>query len=155
MGIIDIRQATMYDVPQVRLLEKELIEHERGIELPIKEGDDVYYYDIPQLINDATNSHLLVMEHDGEIIACGLGQIRENKHYYTEKYFGYVGLMSVKKEYRGRGYGRDIINLLLQWFKTKNITEVKLKVFANNPGAIKAYRKLGFEDFSIDMRVEI
>jgi RimJ/RimL family protein N-acetyltransferase len=150
-----IRPAAIIDIPQIRALEKELIEHERGIAECIKDEEDLFYYNISEIIHDADTSRLLVAEKDGEIIACGMGQIRLNKHYYKEKCFGYIGLMSVKKEYRGNGYGGEIIKALQEWFKTKKIAEVKLKVFANNLNAVNAYKKLGFKDFSIDMRLEI
>lgn len=150
-----IRPATLDDVDQVRLLEKELINHERGITPTIKEGEELRYQNIPGLIADKDKTNLLVMEMDGQVIACGFGQIRENEDAYKEQYFGYIGMMSVKHSYRGKGYGRDIIQALVAWFKTKNIQEVKLQVFAGNPGALKAYKKLGFEDFLTIMRLEI
>lgn len=150
-----IRGAVLADAQQIRLLEKQLIDHERGVIDIIKEGDEVKYQDIMALIQDKENTLLLVMEKEGEIIACGFGQVRRNADYYKHAHFGYIGMMSVSMEHRGQGYAGDIIKELFAWFKTKNITEVKLKVFTNNPGAIKAYGKLGFEEYSKDMRLEI
>ncbi|MCF7568299.1 GNAT family N-acetyltransferase [Sabulilitoribacter arenilitoris] len=39
-----------------------------------------------------------------------------------------------------------IINALLKWCKTKNINEIRLDVYENNPSAIKAYKKAGFKN---------
>jgi RimJ/RimL family protein N-acetyltransferase len=64
-------------------------------------------------------------------------------------------MMSIDKAHRGNGYGGEIIKELLTWFKKRGITEVKLKVFTNNHGAVKAYNKLGFEAYSTDMRLDI
>src|SRR3569623_555738 len=144
--MVKIRTATLQDVQALRLLEKELINHERNLISAIKEGEDVKYQDIRKLIEDTENTRLLVMENDGTVIACGFAQLRRNAEYYKEEIFGYIGMMSVSSLHRGKGFGGDIIKELLKWLKTKNITEVKLKVFSNNTGAIKAYRKLGFTD---------
>jgi len=150
-----IRPATLDDVDQVRLLEKELINHERSVSATIKEDEELRYQNIPGLIADKEKTNLLVMEMDGQLIACAFGQIREDEHIFKEPYFGYIGMVSVKKEYRGKGYGRDIIDALIAWFKTKNLRNVKLQVFAENTGAARAYKKLGFEDFLTTMRLEI
>ena len=150
-----IRKAVAADIPALRILEKELIEHERKIIPAIKDGDDVYYQNIPALINDAVNTLVLVMTINGEVIGCGMGQIRKNEHYYKDECFGYIGMMSIAHNYRGNGYGPLIIEELINWLKTKNVNEVQLKAFAGNHGALKAYKKLGFENFSIDMKLEI
>jgi len=153
--MLKIRPATMDDVDQLRLLEKELINHERNVSKTIKEDEELRYQNIPGLIADKEKTNLLVMEMDGRLIACGFGQIRENEHIFKEPYFGYIGMVSVTNEHRGKGYGRDIIQALIAWFKTKNIQEVKLQVFTDNDGAVKAYKKLGFQDFLTFMRIEI
>jgi RimJ/RimL family protein N-acetyltransferase len=46
---------------------------------------------------------------------------------------------------RGRGYGAEAIGLLLEYgFRTLNLNRVELKVYANNPRAIRCYEKCGF-----------
>ncbi len=153
--MVKLRAATQGDALRIRLLEKELIGFERELVPAIQDGDDIWYYDIAGIIDDHENSLLLVIEADNELVGCGIGQIRKNKHYYKLPYFGFIGMMCVKAAYRNNGYGGDIIKELLRWFKTKNIEEVRLTVFPNNPGAIKAYQKLGFEDFLLEMKLEI
>lgn len=145
----------MDDVDQVRLLEKELINHERSISSTIKEDEDLHYQDIPGLIADKANTKLLVMEKDGQLIACGFGQIREDERIFKQQYYGYIGMVSVTEAQRGKGYVREIINALIDWFKTKGMHDVKLQVFSKNAGAVKAYKKLGFEEFLTTMRLEI
>lgn len=47
--------------------------------------------------------------------------------------------------YVGKGYGREAIELLLDWaFRIQNWRRVWLDVSANNERAIRAYRALGF-----------
>lgn len=49
------------------------------------------------------------------------------------------------KEQRGKGLGKQIVNLLLEHIFSKlNITTVELNVFDWNTSAIKCYEKIGF-----------
>ncbi len=152
---ITIRKATIADVNKIRLLELELIAFEQQIVPSLKQSGEIHYYDIPAVLTDEDRSLLLLLEVAGELAGCGLGQIRINKDYYQETYFGYIGLMSVKPAFRGKGYGPRIMNDLLDWFRSKNIKEVKLKVFSNNDGAIASYKKVGFTELMTEMRMDL
>ncbi|MFC4560208.1 GNAT family N-acetyltransferase [Virgibacillus kekensis] len=50
-----------------------------------------------------------------------------------------------EKEYWGRGYGREALELLLHYaFQELNLHRISLKVFSFNEKAIHLYKKLGF-----------
>ena len=51
-----------------------------------------------------------------------------------------------KKEYRGKGYGKDAIDTMKNYcFKELNISSIYLKVFAFNIRAINCYKACGFK----------
>jgi diamine N-acetyltransferase len=55
------------------------------------------------------------------------------------------GIMIGEKTYWNQGYGTEATKLLLKHgFETLNLNRVFLKVFDNNPGAIRTYEKAGF-----------
>jgi RimJ/RimL family protein N-acetyltransferase len=57
----------------------------------------------------------------------------------------FVGLGIGETEYWGRGYGTDIMNVLLRYaFTELNLKRVTLTVFEYNPRAIRSYEKAGF-----------
>ena len=57
----------------------------------------------------------------------------------------FVGLGIGESEYWGRGYGTDIMNVLLRFAFTEiNLHRVTLTVFEYNPRAIRSYEKAGF-----------
>ncbi len=56
----------------------------------------------------------------------------------------YINTIAVKKEYRGRGIGKLLINLCDKIATQRKITGVCLYVADNNKSAIQFYRKLGF-----------
>jgi GNAT superfamily N-acetyltransferase len=70
------------------------------------------------------------------IIGCGYGVI-EN---------GFIGLFDivVKEEFRGKGYGKEIVETILSKANEKGIRKSYLQVMLNNPIAINLYKSLGF-----------
>jgi RimJ/RimL family protein N-acetyltransferase len=59
---------------------------------------------------------------------------------------GEVGIMIGARDYWGRGYGTDALQTLVAWgFYTLNLNRVQLRVFEDNPRAIRCYEKVGFQ----------
>jgi diamine N-acetyltransferase len=55
------------------------------------------------------------------------------------------GIMIGDKKYWNRGYGTEAVLLLVNHgFNTLNLNRIFLRVFENNPRAIRAYEKAGF-----------
>ena len=82
-----------------------------------------------------------VIEADGKVI----GEI--DLHKWKNRRAGSVelGIGIYDPEYVGKGYGRDAINLLLDWsFRIQNYRRVFLHTSATNERAIRAYRACGF-----------
>ena len=58
---------------------------------------------------------------------------------------GFVGLGIGETEYWSKGYGTDVMNVLLRFaFLEINLRRVSLGVFEYNPRAIRSYEKAGF-----------
>jgi len=57
----------------------------------------------------------------------------------------FVGLSIGETEYWNKGYGTDVMNILLRFaFAEVNLKRVSLGVFEYNPRAIRSYEKAGF-----------
>ena len=80
------------------------------------------------------------IEADGKFIgACALFQFDTVAHTCA------LGITIGDKAYWGRGYGREAVNLLLEYaFVFQNIRRVYLTVNGNNERAIRAYQGCGF-----------
>ncbi len=145
------RKATLKDLEQLKKFQQGLVKFERPFDPTLKKGE-IEYYDLQKLLGSA-EAYVVVAEIEKKVIGCGFGEIRNDDLSYTNiSKFGYVGLMYVEEKYRGEGAGRMIIESVINWFKEKKISEVRLKVYANNKNAIEAYRKNGFQDFVLEMR---
>ena len=57
------------------------------------------------------------------------------------EYFGYIG----EKEYWNKGISKYMLDHTCLYAKTNNIKEIHLRVIKDNPRAIRAYEKYGFE----------
>lgn len=147
------REATLNDIPALRQLEQGVIDAERPFNSKIK-SQGVMYYDLNALISN-DNSQLLVLEHEGELVAAGYVQIRDAKPYFTHSQIGYLGFMFVTPNLRGQGINKHIMQQLMEWGKTKGVCDFYLDVYARNEAAIKAYEKLGFKANLVEMRATL
>jgi predicted GNAT family N-acyltransferase len=74
----------------------------------------------------------------GSFAGCGYGVIEK----------GFVGLFDiiVKEEFRGKGYGKEIVETLLSAAKELGATDAYLSVVNNNLIAKNMYEKIGFKE---------
>jgi RimJ/RimL family protein N-acetyltransferase len=89
---------------------------------------------------DETNRVVFAIEVDGQYIGnCGLKGLN-NRHGNAE-----LGIMIGDRDYWGRGYGREAINLLLHYaFHYLGVRRIELTTHAKNERAIRCYLACGF-----------
>ena len=138
-----IRPATTADIPTLLEFEQGVVAAERSMDPTIKAGP-VNYYNLPGMIA-SPDIQLLVAELDGSIIGSGYARIEPaDRHYLTYMEYAYLGFMFVVPAHRGKGVIQLIIDHLTQWARSRNLTELRLEVYASNAPAIRAYEKTGF-----------
>lgn len=100
---------------------------------------------------EPANSTLLVASMDGVVVGVIdlVGGTRAE-----EAHAGTFGL-SVDREHRGRGVGTALIEALMAWAPEHGITRIQAWAWANNPGAIALYERLGFEREALCRRAVI
>ncbi|MEP7321971.1 MAG: GNAT family N-acetyltransferase [Saprospiraceae bacterium] len=153
MSTIQIRSATLEDLPTLLLFEQGVIKAERPFDPTLKE-DPIHYYDLEKLIS-GPDSIVLVAVDNGQLIASGYADIRQAKLFYNYELFAYLGFMYVTPEYRGKQIIRLILQGLRDWCKSKHIHELRLEVYADNVSAINAYIKEGFSNNLIEMSLSL
>jgi GNAT superfamily N-acetyltransferase len=153
MQTIKIRKATLNDLLILLEFEKGIAEFERPMDVTLKEGE-IHYYDLAGLIQ-SPDAEVLVAEQDGELVGSGYAHIIDSKPYLKHQQHAHMGFMYVKPEHRGKGVNKLIIEALQQWGLSKGIHEFRLEVYNSNPGAIRAYEKVGFMPALLEMRMEV
>ena len=148
--MISTRTATLKDLPILLEFEQALINFERPFDVTLKE-EKISYYDIKAMIL-SDEVEVIVAVDEKNVVGSGYARIQLAKPYLKHQNLGYLGFMYVKNSHRGKGINKLVIDALHTWVISKKTFEVRLDVYADNPGAIKAYEKAGFSKHLINMR---
>lgn len=147
-----VRTARLEDLKVLLEFEQGIIQAERPMD-PTLAPDPISYYDIAEMIN-SYNAEVIVVEYDSEVIASGYAKVKRALHYLDHEHYSYLGFMYTIPEFRGKGINKLIIDALRSWSAAKGLKEIRLTVYEENIGAIKAYEKVGFKKHLIEMRIE-
>lgn len=95
------------------------------------------------------NRESYLMNHNDKYIAsCDLVTDYEE---YTEKDVKiYLSRLIVKKEYRNKGIGQDLLKYMINLCKEKGYKQITVGVDADNNNALHIYKKFGFEIYEND-----
>ena len=148
-----VREAVLEDLPVLLAFEQEIIKVERPFDPTIREGH-VNYYDLKQYI-EADYASVCVVEHESNIVSSGYALRKQARSYLDHDEYAHLGFMYTVPDYRGQGINRLIIQALQEWAKANDLTEVRLTVYDENKGAIRAYEKVGMEKHITQMRLRI
>lgn len=153
MTQINTRPATLADLDTLLQFEQGIVAAERPFDPTLKAGE-IHYYNLAALIL-SPEAEVIVAEVANEIVGSGYAQIRPGKDYNKHERFAYLGFMYVKPAYRGQGVNGLVLDALVAWSKSQGIAEIRLEVYAENGGAIRAYEKAGFTPNLLEMRMNL
>lgn len=153
MKTTSIRTANLKDIETLLEFEQGLIEAEKPLDPFLGEGK-LFYYNIPELIT-SENIHFVVAVSNEELVGCGYLKIVDSKKYHKNSKHGYIGFIFVKPTFRGKRISNLILESLKKWAKEKDLKELRLDVYSNNPSAIKSYKRFGFTKSLVNMRKDI
>ncbi|SIS95063.1 Ribosomal protein S18 acetylase RimI [Zobellia uliginosa] len=151
MDIFKIRTAVLDDLETLLEFEQGIIAAERPYDPTLRAGR-ISYYDLGELIK-SDDAEVVVVECEGSIVASGYAQIKKAKAYLDHEVYSYLGFMYTHSDYRGKGLNKKVVDALKTWSDSRGISEIRLTVYSDNIGAIKAYEKAGFTNHLIEMRL--
>ena len=153
MNQLRVRSATLDDLPTLLKFEQGIVTAERPFD-PTLKPDPISYYDLGKLI-ESDEAEVVVAVVGDELVGSGYVKIKEAKNYLKYEFYGYIGFMFVRPEYRGQGVSQVVTDALIHWAKSRGLTEIRLDVYDENEPAIRAYLKAGFTKNLVEMRMEI
>ncbi len=105
---------------------------------PLIEQDEMDWYE--SIVRDNAFEFAIFTTQDDKLIGtCGFHRPDPRNHHAE------VGISIGEKDYWGRGYGTDAMQILLRYgFYELNLHRIELRVYSFNHRAIRSYEKLGF-----------
>jgi len=146
------RSATLSDLEILLEFEQGIISTERPFD-PSLANDPINYYDLAELIK-SEEAEVVVTEYRGKVVASGYAKIKTAAAYLDHSRYAYLGFMYTEPNHRGKGVNKFIVDKLRLWSKERGLKEIRLTVYEENLGAIRAYEKVGFKKHLIEMRIE-
>lgn len=119
---VNIRTATLDDLPVLLNFEQEIIRAERPFDVTIKQGP-ISYYDIAAMIQEP-NAHVVVAQVDDKIVASGYAIPKKARHYLDHEFYAYLGFMYTDEAFRGLGINAQIVEALKNWSQQKGFQEI-------------------------------
>src|SRR4051812_12207068 len=153
MHSISIRKARLADVPLLNRLEDEFDRDERRIVLKKNERVRPYLrarssvrFKSRRMRKWLTSRNALVLIAEADSVPCGFSiqWIGTHTSIYRPKRFGFIGIMFVRRDYRGQGISSLMMKEAQVWFAKRKITHVVLTIMADNKDARGIYEKWGF-----------
>lgn len=139
------------------------VDQEDEIRSFVSDADARRYLD--KMVNDSAemNGKFLVLEVDGELIGFIQGVIdprndQSDVMYQTThnaQIEGWIGLVYVRPEYRGRRFGIKLIEAIKLHFIANGCTTLRLLVARDNINTVNFYHKYGFVDRDIEMAMPL
>jgi ribosomal protein S18 acetylase RimI-like enzyme len=78
-----------------------------------------------------------------------------NMYGHKPGQYAFIGTLFIAPEYRRRGLGSVLMRYMIKAaFEKYQLPEVRLSVFADNPAARALYRRLGFEVYDQEQRLD-
>nr|WP_070961645.1 GNAT family N-acetyltransferase [Hyphomonas sp. Mor2] len=148
-----IRSATPEDLPILLTFEQGIIQAERPYD-PTLKPDPISYYDVSALIT-SVDAEVAAAEINGRLVGSGYAKRKDSRHYLSPSEHAFIGFLYVDPEFRGRGINKRVLDHLFTWAKAQGLPEVHLTVYPGNDSAVRAYKKAGFDEYLLEMRLDL
>ncbi len=142
-----IRKAILKDLSEVKNLNQELFNHDSEFDETLctkwPSKNKSYYKEKITKKSAIT----FVAEEDGIIIGYLIGSMNKTLSYRKIRIIAELENMFVKREFRGKGIGKSLINNFKKWANSKGAKKARVVAYTKNNRALKVYEKNGFEQY--------
>jgi len=154
-----IRLAQYDDTQRIGELWLEMVNYHRQFDDLIfnasEHGAEFYQQSIANRLSDP-NTRILVAEEDGEVVGYVLGMIADiMAEAFMPIRSGFLADIYVRSDYRRQGIGKELVERLILWFQSKEITYYEWHVAEKNKDAVAFWRRMGGETTMLRMRAKI
>lgn len=156
---IIIRPAVIEDAATIGALWQELVDFHRELDtaMPIANirGAKHYAQRIETQVQDSY-SHVLVAEHQGELIGYVVGMIVDLlPDVFEAETNGFLADIYIKSAYRRSGLGQKLVRTLASWFKSRGVQRMEWYVASQNSAGRAFWQEIGGRDVMVRMRIDL
>lgn len=153
-----IRQATQDDIEKINILRKQVNDlHIKGEPNIFKPGFSVEMQEYAKQFVGSDQKILLVCEDEKIIRGYAMVSfvIKPETPYRYELKFAEIEEIGVDQNCQNKGYGKQLMNSIINLAKQKGFFQIELNMFTFNQNADKFYEKMGFETYRKHLRLNL
>lgn len=151
--MIKISHAQLADLSAIEHIYKELFIHmaELQPDYYLKASQDPAFI---QTMIESDDSALLIAKKDHSVLGFIMAQEQATPSYncIAPHQFAYIFDFVVTEQARGLGIGKQLMNAMEAWAKSRNLDYIELSVLSNNTEAHKLYENIGYTNATNIMR---
>lgn len=107
------------------------------------------------ILNDNDNFGFIAINSKDKVIGIILAGKKEKPVFYKVREVYYIYDIAVSNSCKGGGIGKKLIKKITEKAQINNIKQIDLEVFSFNEDAIAFYDKLGYQEVSINMSLNV
>ncbi|MHC4562687.1 MAG: GNAT family N-acetyltransferase [Planctomycetota bacterium] len=150
-----VRDAVEADLGRVGELWAEMVDYHCNLDSCFwrrkADGAEIFQKWMAEALEDDKRV-LIVAEMDGRVVGFVHGHLTNAPPPMVDKISGTITDVAVTAGHRDCGIGKQMMAVVLDWFRACSAEEVTLMAALPNPDAIRFYEFLGFERHLVSMR---
>jgi ribosomal protein S18 acetylase RimI-like enzyme len=146
---LDIVTAAESHIPEIVDIWKELMDFHKDIDpfFARSENGHVHFGDHVHELITKDDAQVLVAVYKGSVIGYSIAIIHVYPPIFEKKIAGFISDVAVESQYRRQGIGEKLLLKMLDWFSSKSITRIELRVALKNEIGYKFWKKHGFKEY--------
>ena len=153
---MEIMQATRSQIPSIIEVWREFMAYHATLDSKfiIKEGAHLDFGKFVEDLISSDDSDVFVALENGQVVGYAIARISEYPPVFQVEKYGQICDLAVRSESQRKGIGEQILNKVFEWFKSKDINRVELRVSVKNEKGYSFWKKHGFRDYVHVLYVE-
>ncbi len=147
--MIKIIKAEESHIPAICNLWLEFMQYHQDIDPVFTPCDDAvagFEEEMLRRLMKSEDGLVLVVLDEEKAIGYSLSEIRSTKGLKLEK-IGAIDHLAITGSYRRKAVGEQMLEEILNWFKSRDINRIELEVLTRNLVGYSFWKKHGFTDF--------
>jgi len=146
---IDILPAQDVHIPEIIKIWKEFMDFHKDIDLFFARSADGHIHQEKHIrdLVQSEDAQILVAVHSGEVVAYSISEIHMRPPVFRNRTFGAISDLAVKSAYRRKEIGGKMLEKILEWFDSRDIHRIEVRVASENQIGCNFWKKHGFQDY--------